>query len=237
MIHQVNNLQMVAICHWALQDMNPGINLVELVKAIKEESSHLPDAMELYDSLRERFRMGFGRLPREIRGNFQEVLDNQRRAGEDDALYCVYAWYRCKVLRLLDLITDPGRRFPLDTALCDPEQPLAALYAEVPIPIIETYDNAGYSYGVFDESSSSSYFLRSLARITNQLWNGATPEVECPWWDICGQSEIAFRDEKCRATPWITCIQRPCCPYGTAAAYLRLNDRSTFTPNPEWTTN
>lgn len=229
---QVANDQMVAICHWALQDVNPGVNLVELVEYLKADFQSLPGAVELYDALRGRFKRGFIRLPDEIRGNFQEVLDTQKQSGEADALYRVYAWYRDGVLKHLDLLTDNERRFPLDTVLCNPGMSLESLYSAVPIPILETYDNIGHSYGVFDESTHSAYVLRSLTRLTAQLWNGTSSAWECPWWDICGRSRIQFRDEQCRVTPWVTAAHRPCCPYGTAAAYLGLDQQTAFVP---WT--
>ena len=215
--------QMIAICHWALQDSVPGVRFFEIVRML--EAGGLRPAEDLYDRLRE------AAVTRGLPGKIalaaeqlNEIVDNQQKSGAGDLLYRVLEWYRDRAVPALHRNLDPFRRFPLDTyvgkrsAAPDPEQ-FARMVREEPIPLVQNANYAAFAFGGRSVDSDTVLFITALSNLVFRLWSERSPEWPC---SIATSCTLHLKDEACKRTPWTkSSAERPC-PSGAAARYLGL---------------
>jgi hypothetical protein len=218
----IDNKRVITICHWALQDTHPIENFHDIVLELWKEYDELPDVEELYDYLRQRFLSRNPQLIKSIQENFNKILENQQKSGVNDLLYCSYAWYKEKIISNLRLIEDSSRRFPLDTNFVASNNDIGELVLDFPIWLYETYDENSFAFSVEKDTPLFVYFFRSLCDLVNHLLMREETEWNCIWNSTCKDERIPFKDSKCASMPWAHSEHRPACPFGAAAAYLKL---------------
>ena len=219
----VDERQMIAICHWALQDSVPGVRFFEIVSLLEAEG--LRPADELYDRLREdAMKRGAADKVDTAARQLNEIIDNQRKSGEGDLLYQVLGWYRDRAIAALRRNLDPARRFPLDTyvgtrsAAPNPEQ-FASMVSEEPIPLVQNANDGAFAFGGQSVDSDTVLFVRALADLVSRLWSNGVAGWSCP---LVASCTLHLKDEACEQTPWTKSLAERPCPYGAAARYLGL---------------
>jgi hypothetical protein len=230
--------QMIAICHWALQDLSPANTIFTLIERLQEEYEGLPSFQEIYDLGRAE---AFGR---EFENNSRSVLQQLRQLEESmqaqaPDLGNLFRWFRIHAERLLELHLDPARRFPLDTFLCarsadlGPEERragLRSLFSEVEVPLIIWPDGDFYSISNTPGAVDAVFLNRSIFDLFQHLWNENNPRWQCPLHRGC---TLPLKDDvDCLAEPWKKNAVQPTCPYGAAAKVLGFADATvpTFIP-------
>jgi hypothetical protein len=217
----VDERQVVAICHWALQDSVPGVRFFEIV-AFLEKNGALPPANDLYDVLRQQaITAGVGAKVDLVGKQLDEIVRVQSASGPKDLLFQVFRWYHDQVVAALARNLDSRRRFPLDTYVCGPgPHPDVAKFtgavAEEPIPVVETSSGA-IAFGGKTVDSDTVLFLRSLSDLVSRLWSSPTASWPCILESTC---TLKYRDESCKTRPFEKGANRPACPYGAASAYM-----------------
>ena len=209
----------IAICHWALQYVLPGVRLVELVNMLSAESA-LPSPVQTYDLCRDYARDAFLSTVWQCESQLQLQIDNVRRTAvsEEDPLYCALCWYRDTAIPLLR--RSERSRFPLDTALCLPPADRGAILEPLlqvcPVPMIE--DATGvYTLGPHDVPARAVFLIRAIGDLMDHVdWRWPF-RWQCPFYAGC---RLPIREEGCRSVPWTKASQKPTCDYGAAAKYL-----------------
>ena len=209
----------IAICHWALQHVLPGVRLVELVKMLSTESA-LPTPDQTYDLCRDYAREAFRSTVWQCESQLQLHIDNVRQTAvsDEDPLYCALCWYRDTAIPLLR--RSESSRFPLDTALCSPladqGAALERLLQVCPVPMIE--DATGvYTLCSHDIPARAVFLIRAIGDLMENVDRSWPFRWECPFYSHCN---LPIREERCRSVPWTKASQKPTCDYGTAAKYL-----------------
>lgn len=218
----VDERQIAAICHWALQDSVPGVRFFEIVSFL-EKNGPLPAANDLYDALRtQALNVGVADKVKLVGQQLDEIVSIQSASGPKDFLFQVFRWYRTQVVRALARNLDPARRFPLDTYVCGsgPHPDIAkfsGVAAEEPIPVVETSSGAIFAFGGKSVDSHTVLFIRSLSDLVSRLWFEPTSSWPCVLESTC---TLAYRDDGCKTRPHDKGARRPACPYGAASAYM-----------------
>ncbi len=221
---QVDERQVIAVCHWALQDPVPGVRFFEIFKML-EQYGRLPEAGDLYDLLRaDALRFGLKQRVVQVGRQLDEIVRVQAASGSKDLLFEVLRWYRDRVVAALARNLDPNRRFPLDTYICGfglhPDVAgFTAVVAEEPIPAVETPSGAVFAFGGRSVDSDTVLFIRSLGDLVGRLWFEPVASWPCVLESTCG---LGYRDAGCTTRPCDKGRRRPACPYGAAAAYLGI---------------
>lgn len=220
----IDERQVAAICHWALQDPVPGVRFFEIVVTL-ERQGVLPAANDLYDLLRaQALGGGVANKVALVGQQLDEIVRVQSASGPNDLLFQVFRWYRDRVVVALARNLDAKRRFPLDTYVCGsgPHPDVAgftAAVAEEPIPAVETPSGAIFAYGGKSVDSDSVLFIRSLGDLIGRLWFEPVASWPCVLEPTC---VLGYRDAGCTTRPCDKGAKRPACPYGAAAAYLGI---------------
>ena len=215
----VTPLQIIAICHWALQSPNPGARLFEIIVRVLKEDL-LPSADSLYDLLREDActTLQHEQRVRELLLQVSEVVAAQAGAGYKDLLFQVMTWFYSTASHSLGLSVS-GRRFPLDTFLCKADPDFRRLTSDIPIPVVEVPSGDVFSFGAQTVASDAVLFVRSLAHLLHKLSHADAASWPC---DLHSSCVLNYKDAGCTSQPWLKGQHRPACPYGAAAAYLGL---------------
>ena len=222
--------QMAAVCHWALQDSLPGMRFFEIL-ALLEKRGPLPSANCLYDVLRsDALRGGVAEKVALVGRQLSEVVRVQEESGKADLLFQVLRWYRDQTKVALARNLDLSRRFPLDTYVCGhgphPDgEGFTSIVNEEPIPAVETPSGAIFAYGGASVDSQAVLFIRSLGDLVGRLWFEPRAAWPCILLSTC---TLPYRDADCAARPCSKGNRRPACPYGAAAAYLGIPNTRTL---------
>lgn len=235
---EVSPEQTIALCHWALQNLAPAKAMFTLIERLEEEHGGLPAFQEIYDIGRqEALDRGYQDNCREVMGTLRQIEQSMHTQEPHKA--SMFRWFRLHADALLGLHLASGRRFPLDTFLCErstglgPDERTAALgrfFAEVEVPLIVWPEGELYSISDTTGAVEAVFLNRCVVDLFQQMWNGNEPEWQCPIHRGC---ILPFKDDvDCRAQPWKKNTFRPTCPYGAAANILGLGDGKipTFVP-------
>lgn len=221
--------QIVAICHWCLQDLAPGNTLFTLIEHFEIEG--LPDSESIYRFARsEALNRGFHINVQSI---LQDIAEYGRRLGNvEKDLKLLFDWFLEHSSRLLSLHLDDARIFPLDTFLCDanPYDPaeiqnesLKKLFREVEVPLVFWPNGSATSISSDSSVAGSAVLLnRAVFHLSHHLWSSRTAEWKCPMYQTC---TLSMKDEhECLKNPWKQLRHFPSCPYGAAAKLMALNE-------------
>lgn len=220
----VDERQIVAICHWALQDPMPGVRFFEIVATLDRRGA-LPPANDLYDVLRaDALEAGVADKVALVGKQLDEIVCVQSASGPDDLLFRVFRWYRDQVVVALGRNLDPQRRFPLDTYVCGsgthPDGGgFTGIVTEEAIPAVETPSGAIFAFGGESIDSDTVLVIRSLGDLIGRLWFEPAASWPCVLEPTC---VLSYRDAGCTTRPYDKGAKRPACPYGAAAAYLGI---------------
>lgn len=232
-IGPVDERQIVAVCHWALQDPVPGVRFFEILMLL-EANGMMPAAPALYDVLRSAaIADGVAAKVLQVEDQLNEIVCIQQRAGTRDVLFQVLRWYRDQVVVALNRNLDQQRRFPLDSYLCEATPTGDFLHfiqavAEEPIPSVETPSGASFAFGGTTIDSDSVLFIRALGDLLVRLWVEHKAIWSCVLYSTCNHP---IRDQTCTSQPCDKGRLRPACPYGAAAAYLGFPGRRKLSPS------
>lgn len=199
---EMNPRQVIALLHWSLQSIAPAHELFQLADEVREEfGGVLPAAEELYDYCRTR-SLSRG-LMENIEGVIQNIKDSEdvfRRHGNlpmADAFF----WYLRMVEHHLRLSVDLGRRFPIDTFVCENsrlldseiiQEKLNVLFTEIPVPMAINHDDAVHTVNPDDLTVDAAFLIRSLNNLVNHIWGKPESEWPCPIHRAC---PLPFKDD------------------------------------------
>jgi len=231
---EVSPKHMIAICHWALQDIAPGVHFFRLVQAILEDDhSHLPSAEEVYDICRGvTMESGYVNQARRFCDELDARAQQHREVNPEGHFVALLEWYARGARVFLEMNMDSDRRFPLDTffavdskSLSDVqiESGLETFFREMPVPMIDTANGAIYAVGGQAADDGSIFFIRGLAHLANTVWARSETEWKCPIYEGC---ELPIKDSTCYARPWDKGTLPATCGMGAASKYLALAGRS-----------
>ncbi len=222
--------QMIAVCHWCLQDLSPANTLISLIEHYEAEGA-LPDALSIYGHARsDAMTRGFAENVRDVLNNVREYSSQLGRQNEP--LRVLFEWYLHHAERLLTLHLNDVRYFPLDTFLCNANPydsaevqnaGLRELFSEVEVPLIIWPNGATHSISDDSIQAGSSVFLnQAVFHLLHQLWTSTSDSWSCPIQTGCN---LPMKDElECSTTPWKQVRHFPSCPYGAAAKILNLTE-------------
>ena len=226
---EVSPEQTIAICHWALQDLAPANAMFTLIERL-EERGGLPSWQGIYDlGRREALSREFERNCREVQGMLREI--EQSMDAQEPNIANMFRWFRLHAEALLELHLASGRRFPLDTFLCErgtglrPNERKVALgrfFAEVEVPLIIWPEGELFSISNTPGAVEAVFLNRCVGHLFERMWNGTEPAWPCPIYRGC---TLPLKDDvDCRTRPWIKHTVRPTCPYGAAAKILGFSN-------------
>ncbi len=220
--------QIVALCHWALQDLAPATTFFAIIEHFEEEHA-LPDEHAIYDFARDEA------MARGLQQNWTDILNNinvyERQLGsQSKTLGDLFRWYREHADSLMLLQLDKTRRFPLDTYLCtvniaandaDRSGRLQTLFEELEVPLIIWPDGSFYSISATREEVGANVLLNlCVLNLMQRLWSSHEASWPCPLHAGC---ELEMKDGgECLNSPWRKSRFHPTCPYGAAANFMRI---------------
>jgi len=225
---EVAPAQIIAICHWALQDLAPANTLFSLIEHFHDRGGRLPSPGAIYE---------VGRADALLRGfeqNCHEIIQTLEatehgHAPSNPNVAQLFRWYRTHASRLLLVHLDPHRQFPLDTFLCQDSRELSdaqrrerlnVFFGNVQVPMIVWPDGATYSINATEEDTQVVFLNRCVLDLLDRIWRGNKQTWECRIYRGCN---LALKDNAdCRRRPWKKGWLHPTCPYGAAASILGI---------------
>lgn len=235
---EVTPRQIVAICHWCLQDLAPGNTFFSIVEHFQQHGG-LPGDLEIYEYARtDALNRGFADNCRDVIGNVEAYARNL--GTQDQTLGELFRWYHEHAEALLAIQVDPARHFPLDTPLCDEGIQLDGvrqsdgfhrLFAEVEVPLIVWPDGQFYSISTERQLASSVvFFNRAVGDCLTRLWTSQQPKWKCPLHSGC---TLEMKDNSvCLSEPWKKTRLTITCPYGAAAKVLSIDEHVELVATP-----